>query len=596
MERLVAGYSGRDQTGRLDEQGVLEFRDVSIHFPLDLELQHPFGATWRRGIEPLGPGEHVEIVAELETGITISGIVVDENGEPVSKAVVTAIAAPGDDNSIASGGSCVSDTTGAFRLEYMARQDWLLEARRADFARATQEAVARSAGDVSGVVLRIERGSTIEGTVEWPDGTPATWSTIRATDGRASHSTSSTDGTFRFILSPGSYDLEAAANRAGLVGAVRVEDVSTGADPLALVLEEAPVFDLTGSVVDAEGTPVPWFTVRWHGAGIRSGGRQEPIKRGTFVLKALPAGELTIVVEADDYVSSEQRVVVGPGRSDALRFVLARAGTVRGTVVDARGDPVRGANVSTEGRGPETTTDEQGRFELRPAATRTCLRATKSGHAASASVEIDVASDSLLDGVVLRLGEPGRIVGRVFDPDGRGLPRVRVTAFRDVESPTSRGLELPSFVTSDAEGRFTFEALSSGPVWLSAESSDDDPAYAQAEAHVTSGRTVEVELRFQQLTSVRIRGRVRRSGQSIACAVYLRSGEAVASSYCGPDGRLDVLLPIHGTWKGIVGVESDETGAWDLRLFTLEVPEQGRKDVALDFDTLPRGSAEDLEK
>src|SRR6185503_16833268 len=203
-----------------------------------------------------------------------------------------------------------------------------------------------ASGDVRDVVLTLERGLSIEGTVVWPDGRLAEGGSVSAS-GRSGVGFGEVEaGRFRIYgLKEGDYRIEATARGKSFEGNAVVPVVNAGEKSLRLVLDETPIWSVSGTVVDQEGQPVDRF---WAYADCLAGTDSSTTGSGHFVLNGLRAGECAVHVQANGYLPSEQRIVVGP-RVEPLHFVLAPAGIVRGRVIDARGNPVLDAAVGQEG-------------------------------------------------------------------------------------------------------------------------------------------------------------------------------------------------------------------------------------------------------
>ncbi|MEM9382382.1 MAG: carboxypeptidase-like regulatory domain-containing protein, partial [Planctomycetota bacterium] len=80
-----------------------------------------------------------------------------------------------------------------------------------------------------------------------------------------------------------------------------------------------------------------------------AGGVEVEDPEGRFRIEAVEAGRQTLSIHADAYLDADVQVTVAEG--EATRDVavsLRRGATVRGTVVDSAGEPVAGAQVTTE--------------------------------------------------------------------------------------------------------------------------------------------------------------------------------------------------------------------------------------------------------
>jgi RNA polymerase sigma factor (sigma-70 family) len=142
-----------------------------------------------------------------------------------------------------------------------------------------------------------------------------------------------------------------------------LEDVRRGK---ATVLPRG--LELTGRIVDPAGRPVLGAKVL---RGTDRSGRDVPVAEtdadGRFRFAHTSAGETMLTVQASGFAPALQKVVVRPGLP-LVEFRLEKGRTVRGRVVDAKGEPLGGAFVHVDGwRGHRTiawqmTTDEGGEF------------------------------------------------------------------------------------------------------------------------------------------------------------------------------------------------------------------------------------------
>ncbi len=168
------------------------------------------------------------------------------------------------------------------------------------------------------------------------------------------------------------------------------------------------------------------------------------------------------------------RVELEPGETREVGpFVLAPEGmTVRGTVIDAEGDPVEGAIVisgrNVHGAEGKTETDAEGRFELTGISvseeTVTILAVAADGSAAWAEpVDPSIAFEPTLE-----LGTPGSLVATITGADGRPAPDLEVQVFAGnlrISPADALPVELKTRATdlrTDAEGRVRVEGLVPG--------------------------------------------------------------------------------------------------------------------------------------
>jgi protocatechuate 3,4-dioxygenase beta subunit len=182
---------------------------------------------------------------------------------------------------------------------------------------------------------------------EREEGAPDRW--MQVSDG---------DGRFEIgNLVAGKYTVFAhAGNRVSApVGGVAV-DAAAPAREVSLLLRQAG--SVAGTVRDPEGRPIPGIDVWWR--------RKEPAsdsdwidgpatttdQEGRYLLTGLFAGPASVSVpEDEEFLESRRGVSIDWGKESMADLVRPRGGSVRVTVVDENGAPVRFAFVVFEGPG-----------------------------------------------------------------------------------------------------------------------------------------------------------------------------------------------------------------------------------------------------
>jgi beta-lactamase regulating signal transducer with metallopeptidase domain/protocatechuate 3,4-dioxygenase beta subunit len=257
------------------------------------------------------------------------------------------------------------------------------------------------AGDPKPVTLTIGRGLAVRGVVLGPDGKPVAGAAVRAQNadrpfGRAA-ATTDADGRFQLSgLSPHVGTLltvssDAGAYRTTISGAADHPPDRTRWHDLEVRLR--PGVALTGRAVH-QGRPragvVLKLFVNRGGEGNRFfvSGESTTDAEGNFRVSGLEAGDRYYFEVTDpagmadpDWAYQTGRMQTVPDGRAEVRLpdvrLATRGQTLRGVVVDPRGKPVAGVRVSARlgdgrplsrprtGPPPWTTTDEQGRFELR---------------------------------------------------------------------------------------------------------------------------------------------------------------------------------------------------------------------------------------
>lgn len=202
----------------------------------------------------------------------------------------------------------------------------------------------------------------------------------------------------------------------------------------AVVVELPPAWRIEGVVEAAgDGGAVPGALVwprGWASDAVRSDAR------GRFRLLRVAAEEVEVVAAAPGY--RQARRPVAPDERELPRLVLAPEAAVAGTVVDAAGAPVAGAEVwlresgawqpwnveESSSSGPEARTwsDEAGGFRFAGAPGQAFdLRASAPGYAPADGTAVAGERPA-----VLVLEEGRRVAGRLVDEDGEPVAGARV--------------------------------------------------------------------------------------------------------------------------------------------------------------------------
>ncbi len=322
--------------------------------------------------------------------------------------------------------------------------------------------------------------------------------------------TSGGDGQFSIQLGPGGYEVRAVGEL--LYAPARPLKVGRVGAPLRLDVEVTRLARVRGRVVDDGGAGVVGATVAVAPAREASGAYDTDAVLETSVTSGADgAFELTVfpgeVRLAADAPGGYGRVTV-PGVPpaavhDGVEIRLQAHAGVAGVVRGPDGAVVAGAVVHATVRVAEMKVSEQltresdagGRFRfdrIKPASLT--LEARAAGFAASAPVTMSPAPGEQRDGVVLALGEPLELAGRVVDAAGAPVADAKV----ELERPGSRAGRPP--VRTGADGTFRFVDLDAGPFALVARA----PGYARARRDQVAAPAEGVELTLQ--SPGRIRG------------------------------------------------------------------------------------------
>ena len=489
----------------------------------------------------------------LQPGSTIAGSVRDEAGRAVKGAVVRVTAEtpmqylPPSER---------TDARGRFAIAGLDAGSYVVAVRAPTLAPAVSQVSVDGKGE-TGVELTLAEGGFASGRLV--DGTPRPTSgrlRIAVVDGvtlpQLVHdlvqAEAGSDG--RFVLGPlPSGDLTLEARAPGLAPReveVRLSGRPPSADLGDIALESGLV--LRGAVRDGTGTGIP-------GAFIiaSSRGQDRPIDAtteddGSFVLAGLKARQLNVFVRAPGFAPIQETLTVG---DDDVVLVLESGGTIVGSVVDAKGQPVPGASLFGELENPDrslmvappyATADEgEGRFTMRDARPgRYAIVASARGHASGNVSGVRVTAGATTDAGIIRLRAGGTVRGTVKDSAGEPVPGANVRIEADGMSRP-----LTSAAQSDGTGAFELNGVPPGRVNVRAS----HPAYAPGRV---SGVVVEAEAAPAEAHVVmsrggRIEGVARlRSGPPLAGARVTvgprRSGPMIPPGMDGPYGSGEQAL------------------------------------------------------
>lgn len=537
-----------------------------------------------------GDGEDGPTVA-LAPAATLSGSVVDPEGEPLAGVEIGVVAA--DATVFRSSGfrqeppSTRSTRSGRFFLSGLPPSaSYELEFRKRGFAPARYEVEGLEPfAERSGVVVVLDPGHSGAGWVVDESDAPVAGAEVRlvAVDSRdprsvvysvrsgeeddaAASALTDAEGRFRLShLAAGRYNLEveAAGFAPFTVPGLSVDAASGEKDFGTVVLK--PGARIEGVVRDPQGSPVAEAEI--HVGRQSTGfffGRPEPAAAsdgsGRFVVADLEGGNAYDVVAKKKGYSSETATAVA-GEGVTVEFVLRPTGTISGRVLNEDGDPVEGAMVHVEvkpmavfrhGLRP-TRTDDQGFFRLEdvePGAVHLAVNAP--GYQKYQLGDLEVPSRGEVSGVEIVLVRGATITGRVTRPDGTPAVQAMVT-WAPAGETSFMGGGFQASTQTDGEGRFRLDGVAPGPAVVGASSGTSPQVSKHVE--VRSGvQTVDLVLD----AGFEVSGRVtdERGVPVAGAALTLRPTDANRTFYTvgaerpvvtGPDGTFTLkdVVPGH---------------------------------------------------
>lgn len=321
----------------------------------------------------------------------------------------------------------------------------------------------------------------------------------------------------------------------------------------------APDRPLVGRVVDGEGRGVAGADVlcRWRdGAIVRSAEAVVADENGRFAITGLPtAVDVILTASRDGYVDASVGGLASDTRAEA-RLELVRTASLDGQVVDPRGWPTPGAEVTLErpwARPLVTSTDAEGVFRFDDLEPGTVTVEAQRADAISDRRRVDLPRADDRAPLVLEIEPAAAILGSVVDPAGQPVVGAAVEVLRDgsgiVEAtepePTGRS------TSTDGEGRFAVSALGAGRYRVLARHDDFNTVAQLAEAD--PGGLEPIELAFEKRREAErfaVPGRViGPGGGGIAGAeitLVRQDGGAPVIATSGPDGRFDMATEYSG--------------------------------------------------
>ncbi|MEM1250694.1 MAG: carboxypeptidase regulatory-like domain-containing protein, partial [Acidobacteriota bacterium] len=460
---VIEGARPKDLSTTTDAAGNFELGGLARGLSTLKVEARGFAPATVRGIETTDDGDFEIGIVALQPGAELRGVVLDEQGDPLSGVAVHFATSPGLRRLDASytiytrrsGGRPLAfhdpklqtDAKGRFVLQDLLPQETL----RLDLTKRgyLPLGVPIELPVEDEVELRLESAATLIGTVTFGNGDPAEGVTIvlqredgpGAQTGPRGSKTVSTNpaGSYEFpSLAAGTYRLTARA--LGLA-------IDIPEEPFSLVAGRTKQVDLTigdgaavsGKVYYSDGEPAARVRVRLAGQVGVTG------NDGTYKLDGVRTGLQTFRVATWLDVRTEFDVEVLPGTN----VIDAEVGgfALTGQVLHADGQGAAGARVNARGAG--TIADENGEFRIQGAASgRVPVLASLGDQRASVEVVVPEEANSIV--LTLEDHSVGAVQGTILGLDTDEMAQVELAAIGD---GFHRGPQ------PDFEGNFRFKRL-----------------------------------------------------------------------------------------------------------------------------------------
>lgn len=421
----------------------------------------------------LDAGEELDVgTIELDRGVDIEGRVIDAStGEPVVGATIFAKSLLGGSRLYVGAGNAdpttKSDGEGAFALRGLESGRHELTAEHADYPRASLRIELSSELAPEPILVELEAGGTLIGTVRDRDGQVVEGATIslRSAERRGPSKSGVTDAEGRYRIErilPGAYFGQAALNSRSRRSAGRQVLIRAGEEH-RLDFDATSRITLRGRVLRDE-QPVQNAAISLsHGESSLVSGRIAATSsgaQGVYEIGLEEPGLYTVRVRTTDIggFGTTLRIEV-PDQEIFERDLLLPVGTITGRVIDESGVGKHEAYVQLELEGAEHglfpeqfgLSDRAGAFSFSAVPPgRYRLRAGAEGYALAEAGPVELAEGGRIDDVELLLERADRISGRVTDRAGRPLQGAAVMATQPNVTVFSPG----TTTTTDVSGRF----------------------------------------------------------------------------------------------------------------------------------------------
>jgi len=507
--------------------GTFEIRNVSAGRVEVATFARGFAPTRRAVDVPAGERAAAEVVVSLEPGHEIAGRVVDRDGRGIHRVRVTPIA-HGPSGRWQPADEVHTTRDGAFRFVDLPAGGVTLDCFGMDVARKEEPNVGAGRRDV---VIVMERPGRLAGrVVDDATGAPVPRFSVRFVDPELQPGERRVSGYgvewlrgLTFTDADGVWRTESERFDVGAVLGVEVTAdgcapavlrrviASADPDPNAFVLRLQRATRIAGKVVDARtGAPIGDARIAVFDDAHPLLGRDpfadprtasHTAADGSFAIDGASVGEVRLVVRHPDWpVAFDGPFATAAGTATSRTIALREGSTIRGTAVDANGNPVVDATIALADEvangmrilGVSTRTDRNGRFEL-PRLLGMQYLVYGSGRASDGTFavwarHVDVAADRVEEVELVPAGE-GAIEVEIA-ADGVRTEGVFVRIARSHASM----FEHPPFHANASGGTFVVRGLPAGDFDVSVAGTEPSPGW-NGRASVTVGGKQPVRVR-----------------------------------------------------------------------------------------------------
>ncbi len=455
-------------------------------------------------------GEHLEnIDFAVQRGLSVTGIVVDQQGEPVHG--VNVGCQPLVDNGEGENITTKEDGTFAAR-GFSPNTEFNIHVSGRGYTAPIMGPLNTGETGLEDIKIVVEPGASIAGVVVDTTGKPLADMYVSAQKvggGRGSGSESTgAEGTFHIkSLEEGTYQLSARKrNSWGNSGGGKEEvTVSQGQEltGVRVVFGGTDGATISGKVTNSKREPINNASVQAYSQQGGGGSYVQTEEDGTFELSVDKDRVYRVDVNHRDYSSAHRDEIAAGERN--LNIELEGRGTVEGQVLDATtGRPIpnfeishhkgHAGGINYQNGGYVGFFDEEGRFSISTVeAGEATIYARASGYAPTFQHIPYVEPDGVTGGIQFRLSPGASIEGVVLNFEGAPVAGARIFLAARVDDWMIRqGSGYGAVATSDANGAFTIDSVG------------DDLSKITAVHPDYPNTTVDVSLALGQATTVEI--------------------------------------------------------------------------------------------
>ena len=513
------------------------------------------------------PSQTVNMDFGLTKGIAVSGLVVDQDANPVPEAVVSAIAHGGGPHLDTS-----TDAQGRFQIAGLSKpgEVWI-EASKAGYAAARLDTEVPAEG-LHDVTLTLGTAASIGGIVVDEKSLPVAGAAVSAfpVDRTKPINSGDSDTTGAFVvgeLQAGTYRMH--VTRPGARGSINAPVLAE----VALAEGEHKtgvrlVLDLSGGVIagrvtNSKDKPVAGAHIR--GWGQRTGPLETTTNAdGRYEFTGVKDEPIQFDVRHNAYTEGSFSATPGDQHADV---VLLGKGAIEGQVVDARTRaPIRSfraraytsANWHFRHSGLHAFDHPEGRFRLDGISAEDAQVAAEAEGYARTTVSVGTVNENeIIEGVIVALERAATVRGVVLDPVGNAVSGARLYLN---ELPESRSGDDGQLARTDIAGRFEVASLPPGHNTLIASHHMHAPGYTRT--NVQSEETADVEIVLQEAGT--LRGVVTSNGTPARAQIFANFDYAQFNEFAGEDGTFTIhgIAPGNGHVTAILNATRAQLGEY----------------------------------